>query len=612
MDEKRDAIIDFDRSYVDADGRMLFGQFKGWALRDVAGVNPKYLRWVLESIPDLSDSVRADIEAALTPPAPRARQVGSRRGARGRAPFQENRVGRATASRSRALLPEEVFSELEKADRALFAAVESVQERVEPAQQASESTPSPLYEENEGQKTETQEVDLVSRQPPPDVEALPALPALPALLEFDLPSLDLPLVAPAFAWNALQQEALDAIEPWAAGRAESRLLSLTGFAGTGKSSLIRAAVKMMQGAHLSAMTGMAALRLFRLTNYPTTTLHAVLYKPPEEQRGGDLEFSARKSPQMATLVVDEGSLITPKVYLDLLAWAEEGVKILIVGDPFQLPPIVSKEEAETWGDDFTVFEKIKGPTLTQVMRAGGSILDAATFLRENRRVPTKSSGGYRYQLARDVVERAIQDFLDDPFDHLILTWRNDVRLSMNRAIRQRYGFTGQLPVRGEPVLIKQNTIGRLNGEVVHVREWEEGPAVGNTPTMWLRTQEGDDLLAFVRGHKQFFDGGRPFIEDWAGYQKFCREPESRPRDANGNPVPIPIPVTYGYVLTAHAAQGSEARRVTTVLGPGDNASRHFRKPSKLPSGETVPFSIRWLYTALTRAREQSTLYICNA
>ena len=41
--------------------------------------------------------------------------------------------------------------------------------------------------------------------------------------------------------------------------------------------------------------------------------------------------------------------------------------------------------------------------------------------------------------------------------------------------------------------------------------------------------------------KQFFDGGRPFIEDWYAWREFCREPEGRPVDEDDVPVPIPIP-----------------------------------------------------------------------
>jgi hypothetical protein len=177
----------------------------------------------------------------------------------------------------------------------------------------------------------------------------------------------------------------------------------------------------------------------------------------------------------------------------------------------------------------------------------------------------------------------------------------------NVQLRRVLGHTALLPSSGEPVLIRQNTAAHLNGEIVRVAAWREGPTVAGVETLWLTTQIDTKLLVFTQGGKQFFDGGRPYIPDWAAWRAFCREPESRPTDENGMPVPMPIPVTYGYVLTAHAAQGSEYRRVTVLLGAGDNASQHFHKPTELPLGAKAPFSARFLYTALTRARETATM-----
>ncbi len=70
----------------------------------------------------------------------------------------------------------------------------------------------------------------------------------------------------------------------------------------------------------------------------------------------------------------------------------------------------------------------------------------------------------------------------------------------------------------------------------------------------------------------------------------------------------PVPVTWNYCLTAHLAQGSEYRRVTTFI-PGDFTNPHFKKPTTLPDGTEMKFSMRFLYTALSRAREHATLIV---
>ena len=117
---------------------------------------------------------------------------------------------------------------------------------------------------------------------------------------------------------------------------------------------------------------------------------------------------------MATLIVDEASLVTPQISLDLQEWAAQGVRILLVGDPMQLPPILTNQEVEVWGEDFTVFEQVKGPTLTKVMRAAGPILAAATYLRENKKVQTQSDGSYHFARVHDPAAQAVTIVLVGP------------------------------------------------------------------------------------------------------------------------------------------------------------------------------------------------------
>ena len=71
----------------------------------------------------------------------------------------------------------------------------------------------------------------------------------------------------------------------------------------------------------------------------------------------------------------------------------------------------------------------------------------------------------------------------------------------------------------------------------------------------------------------------------------------------------PTPVTWGYVLTAHTAHGSEARRATVFLPRDDERSRFFRKETTLPSGQKAPFSARFVYTAMTRAKTLSMMVL---
>ncbi|MEU1956216.1 AAA family ATPase [Nocardia rhamnosiphila] len=134
-------------------------------------------------------------------------------------------------------------------------------------------------------------------------------------------------------------------------------LFLTGKAGTGKSTLIREFLRTTERKVLvAAPTGIAAL------NVGGHTIHNLFSFRPEttldEVRSGRY-FPARFAPtlrELDTLVIDEASMIRADL-LDMLAAALQrygprrgaafgGVQLVLVGDLFQLPPVVLDSESE--------------------------------------------------------------------------------------------------------------------------------------------------------------------------------------------------------------------------------------------------------------------------
>src|ERR1041385_5108140 len=95
--------------------------------------------------------------------------------------------------------------------------------------------------------------------------------------------------------NKEQKVAVEAIKEWATGKGPA-LLSLTGAAGTGKTTILHEAKKHIVGAAWTAMTGRAALRLSEAAGVKASTLHAVLYKRPEMLKGGEIEFQSLNVP----------------------------------------------------------------------------------------------------------------------------------------------------------------------------------------------------------------------------------------------------------------------------------------------------------------------------
>lgn len=438
--------------------------------------------------------------------------------------------------------------------------------------------------------------------PPPLPPPLPVPPPLPTLAEqlASAPSAMLPPPLPKMEWTPEQRNALGEIDEWMYMSRDS-FFALTGPAGSGKSTLMREIIEKHPSAVLCAMTGKAALRLGYCAGRQASTLHKILYWPP--QPGETIVFERVRDIPGDFVVIDEASMMTPTVFRHLQSWAAQDVKILLVGDSYQLPPVITGEELKQHGKDYSVFSEVSGAALETVMRSIGGVLRAATKVRQTGQIVRESDGEYEYERTDRPLSRAVEEYLADPEDHLLITWRNAARMGANRRIRTALGHTGPLPDEGEPVLLRRNGQGFLNGEVVPCGGWEQGPQIGSLKTLYMRTGYAKVLVTVDGGPRdkggEHFDGQQPWIEDWRKYHI----------DLKKQTLPEPIPVTFGYCVTAHSAQGSEARRSTVFLERGDTTNPHFKEMTTLPSGEKITNAARWSYTAITRGRQRAKMIV---
>ena len=98
--------------------------------------------------------------------------------------------------------------------------------------------------------------------------------------------------APDIQYTPEQNEAIERLRDWADNHEQGLKLSLTGAAGTGKTTILAALKPFLEGKPVrwTAMTGKAALRMRELVGVQATTLHAAISDSPNQGTGGDRYF----------------------------------------------------------------------------------------------------------------------------------------------------------------------------------------------------------------------------------------------------------------------------------------------------------------------------------
>lgn len=366
-----------------------------------------------------------------------------------------------------------------------------------------------------------------------------------------------------------QEQALDAVAEWM--RSDEQVFYLAGYAGTGKTTL----AKHLDADFYAAFTGKAAFVLRSKGCPSASTIHSLIYHPkeksekrlhellkrqqadpnPDRAREIERERENLRSPSFTLnldselrgarlLVVDECSMVNEAVGRDLESF---GTKILVLGDPAQLPPVRG-------GGYFT--NRKPNVLLTEIHRQarGNPILDLATRIRTQGYLPRK------HKLVRVRQRLQPQDVLS--VDQLIVG-RNATRRALNIKMRDLLGYSGDFPQPGERVVCLRNNhlVGLLNGGLYMV----EDSAGGYDYVEMLLLDESTGQRVEVMAHPEHFKG------EEVDY-RYARELDS---------------FDYGYALTCHKSQGSQWNKVGVM-----DESGCFAQPA------------RWLYTAVTRAAEK--------
>ncbi len=359
-----------------------------------------------------------------------------------------------------------------------------------------------------------------------------------------------------------QQAAIDAILRWYADVADQEFY-LAGYAGTGKTTIASRLVgDMGLRTCVAAYTGKAANVLRAKGLRQASTIHSLIYEripgtePPRWVRSPMSPLADAR-----LLVVDEVSMVGEDVADDLRSY---GRKILVLGDPGQLPPIRGAG---------AFMRRVPDVFLTEIHRqaANSPVLAMATLAREGKPLEP-AADGERARIAKlgktAVIEAAAHG--------QVICGTHRSRWGATGLIRKDKGHLTVFPKMGERVICRRNDrdLGLYNGMLGVVVE-----------TYYSHDDDVEDHLSF-RVKMDDLDEPVDVVVDTTLFREHVTGRLEPPRYSRGTQL-----FDYGYVITCHSAQGSEWLEVTIIDDSGS-----FREDRD-----------KWLYTALTRASERVTV-----
>ncbi len=144
--------------------------------------------------------------------------------------------------------------------------------------------------------------------------------------------------------------------------AGSGLLLITGGPGTGKTTILNGILSLFEQMSvkcvLAAPTGRAAKRLTEVTGQEASTIHRLLEATIEPASGQMYFVRDEDNPLKAdAVIVDEMSMVDIALLSHLLRAIPQGKRLVLVGDPDQLPPV---------GPGFPFHDMLRSGTLQAV------------------------------------------------------------------------------------------------------------------------------------------------------------------------------------------------------------------------------------------------------
>lgn len=443
--------------------------------------------------------------------------------------------------------------------------------------------------------------------------------------------------------TATQEAVLGQLADFVFSKYEDEVFMLKGYAGTGKTTIIGTLVNQLwqtkRKSVLLAPTGRAAKVISNYSGRGAHTIHRHIYVPRRDKSGG-IKFVLSPNKYKNTIfIVDEASMIPDtatdsKIFEngslldDLLTYVYSGhnCKLILIGDTAQLPPVnltlspALNEDTLTMNYEMEVTSIELNEVVRQQLDSG--ILFNATNLREQ--LAGEFTDEFRFDvrgfpdIIRLIDGYEIQDAINQAYsevgkDETAIIVRSNKRANLyNQQIRGRILFLENELAAGDYLMVVKNNYFWLetssdagfiaNGDIVEVLEIFAIKELYGFRFAEVKVQMVDypnmkpfetvimlDTLDINTPSLPYEDSNRLYQEvlldyqdETSKYKKFLKVKNNKYFNA--------LQVKFSYAVTCHKSQGGQWDTV-------------FVEQPYLPNGIDKEY-LRWLYTAVTRAKEK--------
>jgi ATP-dependent exoDNAse (exonuclease V) alpha subunit len=419
---------------------------------------------------------------------------------------------------------------------------------------------------------------------------------------------------------------------------------LKGFAGTGKTTMVSALVKILNKFGykyvLLAPTGRAAKVMAQYSGIPASTIHKKIYRQTANPYSEGLSFSRQPNKLADTIyIVDEASMISDEkafgengLLQDLMNYVFEKTnnKLLLVGDTAQLPPVGQvlspALDAAYLTSNFRC--NVTELELRQVMRqaeASGILMNATDLrnkLQEEKPDLKLQTKGYRdiFAMTGEKLEDGLR-YAYDKFgvENTTVICRSNKNANMyNQHIRRQiFGAEDEIGAGDYLMIVRNNyfwlpkdsEIGFMaNGDFVEITKiikFEEmyGFRFADVQIRFVDAPKEEEVEVKIMLDTLYSEApALPAEQNKALYAEVLKDysdlgtKKERSQQLKKNPYLNALQVKFAYALTCHKAQGGQWPAV-------------FLDHGYLKEEMITPEFTRWLYTAVTRSSEQ--LFLVN-